>query len=106
MESHPLPFACTTNYSERLDPATLPRFDFKITLDYLGPGQAMAAFRTFFGLTSPPGFMGLAGLIPGDFAVVRRKADILDKLGDSKALAEMLREECESKPNCPTEIGF
>ncbi len=106
MESHPLPFACTTNYSERLDPATLRRFDFKITLDYLGPGQAMAAFRTFFGLTSPPGFTGLAGLTPGDFAVVRRKAEILDKLGDPKALAEMLREECEAKPNCPTAIGF
>ena len=106
MESHPLPFACTTNYSERLDPATLRRFDFKITLGYLGPGQAMAAFRTFFGLTPPPGFTGVAGLTPGDFAVVRRKAEILDKLGDPMALAAMLREECEAKPNGPASVGF
>ena len=106
MESHPLPFACTTNFSERLDPATLRRFDFKITLDYLGSRQAMAAFRTFFGLAPPPGITGLASLTPGDFAVVRRKAAILDKLGDPEALATMLREECEAKPNCPTAIGF
>ncbi len=106
MESHPLPFACTTNFSERLDPATLRRFDFKITLDYLGPGQATAAFRTFFDLTPPAGITDLASLTPGDFAVVRRKAEILDKLGDPEALAAMLREECEAKPNCPTAIGF
>ena len=106
MESHPLPFACTTNFSERLDPATLRRFDFKIALDYLGSDQAMAAFRTFFGLAPPPGITGLASLTPGDFAVVRRKAEILEKLGDPEALAAMLCEECEAKPNCPTAIGF
>ena len=66
----------------------------------------MAAFRIFFGLTPPPGFTDLASLTPGDFAVVRRKGEILDKLGDPKALAEMLREECEAKPISPTEIGF
>ncbi len=37
MESHPFPFACTTNFGERLDPATLRRFTFKIVLDYLLP---------------------------------------------------------------------
>ena len=33
MESHPLPFACTTNFGDRLDVATLRRFIFKIALD-------------------------------------------------------------------------
>ncbi len=106
MESHPLPFACTTNFSERLDPAPLRRFDFKVALDYLGPEQAMAAFRTFFALTPPPGIAALSGLTPGDFAVVRRKADVLDRLGDTEALAAMLRAECEAKPDRPREIGF
>ena len=106
MESHPLPFACTTNLSERLDPATLRRFDFKITLGYLAPGKAKAAFRSFFDLAPPPGITALAHLTPGDFAVVRRRAGILDKLGDPEALAAMLREECEAKPNCPKAIGF
>ena len=106
MESHSLPFACTTNFSERLDPATLRRFDFKIALDYLGPEQAMVAFRTFFALAPPPRIAGLSGLTPGDFAIVRRKAEILDKLRDPKALAAMLREECEAKPDHTRPIGF
>ena len=106
MESHPLPFACTTNFNERLDPATLRRFDFKIALDYLKPRQAMAAFRTFFGLTPPPGITSLSNLTPGDFAVVRRQAEVLGKLEDPEALAGMLRGECEAKPNRLTAVGF
>ncbi len=106
MESHPLPFACTTNFNERLDPATLRRFDFKIVLDYLKPRQATAAFRTFFGLTPPPGITSLSNLTPGDFAVVRRQAEVLGKLEDPEALAGMLRGECEAKPNCPGAVGF
>ena len=106
MESHPLPFACTTNFSERLDPATLRRFDFKVALDYLGPEQAIAAFRAFFTLPPPPDVATLSGLTPGDFAVVRRKAEVLDRLGDPEALAAMLRAECEAKPDRPREIGF
>ena len=34
MESHPLPFACTTNFKDHLDPATLRRFVFKVTLKF------------------------------------------------------------------------
>ena len=30
IESHPLPFACTTKYTERLDGVTLRRFVFKL----------------------------------------------------------------------------
>ncbi len=106
MESHPLPFACTTNFSEHLDPATLRRFDFKIALDYLRPRQAMAAFRTFFGLAPPPEITGLANLTPGDFSGVRRQAEILDQLEDPEVLYGMLRQECEAKPDRPTAVGF
>ena len=35
MESHPLPFACTTNLMDRLDAASLRRFTFKIQMGYL-----------------------------------------------------------------------
>ena len=66
----------------------------------------MAAFRTFFKLTPPPGITGLSNLTPGDFAVVRRQAEVLGKLEDPEALAGMLRGECEAKPNCPTAVGF
>ncbi len=75
--------------------AALRRFTFKITLDYLSPEQARAAFRACFDLAPP-----------GDFAVVRRKAEILHCLGDSLALAKMLRAPCDAKPNGPRKAGF
>ena len=73
MESHPQPFACTTNFGAHLDAATLRRFVFKVTLDYLSPAQVAAAFRTYFSLAPPAGVTALTALTPGDFAVVRRK---------------------------------
>ena len=106
MESHPLPFACTTNFGEHLDPATLRRFDFKLRLDYLSPDQVAAAFRVFFGLEAPQVIRSLTGVTPGDFAVVRRRAEILGKLEDANALAAMLREERDAKPDQSRRIGF
>ena len=106
MESHPLPFACTTNFGENLDPATLRRFTFKIALDYLAPVQSRAAFRIYFGTEVPTEVENLANLTPGDFAVVRRKAEILGHLKDAKALAQLLAAECEAKPDHRRKIGF
>ena len=106
MESHPLPFACTTNFGKHLDPATLRRFVFKVTLDYLSPEQVETALRRFFAVSPPAGLARLTALTPGDFAVVRRKADALGELGKPQHLAEMLRAECDAKPNRPRAIGF
>ena len=106
MESHPLPFACTTNFGENLDPATLRRFTFKIALDYLTPDQSQAAFHTYFALEPPSEIGDLTTLTPGDFAVVRRKAEILNHLQDAKALTELLGAECEAKPNHVRKMGF
>ena len=106
MESHPLPFACTTNFADRLDPATLRRFVFKIGLGYLSRGQTEAAFRTFFDLDAPLSVADLANLTPGDFATVRRRADILGCLAEPETLAGMLKEECEAKPEHRRPIGF
>ena len=106
MESHPLPFACTTNFGQHLDPATLRRFVFKVTLDYLTPAQVALAFRDSFGLAPPDDVVDLTALTPGDFAVVRRKAGLLGRLAEPGALAAMLRAECEAKPHRPKAIGF
>ena len=106
MESHPLPFACTTNFGQHLDPATLRRFVFKVTLDYLTPAQVALAFRGSFGLAPPDDVADLTALTPGDFAVVRRKAGLLGRLAEPGALAAMLRAECEAKPRRPRAIGF
>ncbi len=106
MESHPLPFACTTNFAEHLDVATLRRFDFKIELEYLSVDQVRSAFRLFFRLAPPAGLSDVRTLTPGDFAVVRRRAEVLDCLDNPGALSGMLREESEAKPDLPKRIGF
>ena len=106
MESHPLPFACTTNFAEHFDPATLRRFVFKITLDYLSPEQVETAFRSFFDLPPPAPLAMLTTLTPGDFAVVRQKAGVLGQLQNPEALAGMLQAECAAKPDQPRVIGF
>ena len=106
MEGHPLPFACTTNFGERLDPATLRRFTFKIALDYLSPEQARTAFHLYFGIEAPPALGGLATLTPGDFAVVRRKAEVLGCLEEPWVLADLLRAECKAKPGLSQPLGF
>lgn len=108
MERHPLPFACTTNLRERLDPASLRRFTFKCQLDYLGLQQAALAFTHFFGLELPPAEdRQLATLTPGDFSVVKRKAEILGLIDDQQALTELLREEVRTRgEGASRRIGF
>ena len=106
METHPLPFACTTNYDEHLDPATLRRFNFKLRLDYLSSEKVEAAFTTFFKLSPPKDLLDLTNLTPGDFAVVRRQAEVLGKLQDAVAVGHMLKEESENKPDQVNPIGF
>ena len=106
MESHPLPFACTTNFGENLDAASLRRFVFKITLGYLPPVAATKAFHVFFGLDAPRALGALATLTPGDFEVVKRKAYVLGQLDDGEALVAMLRDECAAKSDQPGLIGF
>ena len=106
METHPFPFACTTNYDERLDPATLRRFDFKLRLDYLSREKLRTAFTVFFGLTAPAEIDPLTNLTPGDFAVVQRRAEVLGKIKDAKTIVSMLKEESEVKPEQASPIGF
>ncbi len=106
MESHPLPFACTTNFGERLDAATLRRFTFKIALGYLNDAQAARAFRGYFDAAPPEGLARLAQLTPADFAVVRHRAEVLGCLNDVQALVRMLGEECAAKPGVAGKLGF
>ena len=107
MESHRLPFACTTNFVEKLDPATLRRFTFKVKLGYLTTDQAAEMFRAYFNRTPPKELAALSVLTPGDFAVVRRAVEVLDLLHRIReALVDMLRTECEAKPDQTRKSGF
>jgi hypothetical protein len=103
MESHPLPFVCTTNLMERLDQASLRRFTLKLRFETLEPVQAALAFARFFDLP-PPGRLP-EGLAPGDFATVRRRR-ALRGAADATTLMRWLEEEVEAKGPRPRPIGF
>ncbi|GAB7140996.1 hypothetical protein RsTz2092_09540 [Deferribacterales bacterium RsTz2092] len=96
MESHPLPFVCTTNLMDGLDSASLRRFTFKVKYNYLKTAQVAVAFKHFFGSDCDVSLKGLDYLAPGDFAVVANKADIM-QITQHSELVEMLREEQRAK---------
>ena len=106
MESHELPFACTTNLMDRLDPASLRRFTFKVRFGFLDREQARRAFEQFFGQRAPAQVGDIEMLTPGDFAVVRRRANLLGFEGDPNALADALAAEVSAKPLATRRIGF
>jgi len=98
MESHPLPFACTTNFGSSLDAATARRFLFKITLDSLDRNQSRLAFHRWFGREAPLTLDRVNELTPGDFDVVRRKARVMGQMDDGEELVEMLQAEVLARP--------
>ena len=105
MERHPLPFACTTNRREALDPAAARRFQFRVELFYMDRERVERAFRFFYGCEAPSGALELDRLTPGDFANVRERAKILDFLNDPVRIGRALEEECRHKPGVAP-LGF
>jgi hypothetical protein len=99
-------FICTTNLMDRIDQAALRRFTFKIQFKPLTPPQREALFvaeacagdtlqlhgtlRTRLG--------ALEQLCPGDFAAVRRQAQILDAQMAPLEFLEQLEAEHRIKP--------
>jgi AAA+ superfamily predicted ATPase len=105
LEAHALPVVATTNFMERLDPACLRRFTFKIHLKPMTPLQVRLAFRLFFGLDLAGTCGDLTDLTAGDFRVVKSKADILG-IEDPAELMAMLVSESEAKPGRTRQIGY
>jgi SpoVK/Ycf46/Vps4 family AAA+-type ATPase len=105
MENHPLPFACTTNLVEQLDPATTRRFSLKIGFLPLSAEQRKACFRRFFKSDPPSGLWLLDQLTPGDFAVVAKRSKLLG-IAEPEAILTELRREQSAKPNTRNPIGF
>jgi len=97
MEQHPLPFGCTTNLLDIVDDAAMRRFLFKVKFQHLPQTKVAAAFRHYFGM-DPVGNIALDNLTAGDFAVASRKAALLGKSRDAKALVELLEQESRAKP--------
>ncbi|MFC2969480.1 AAA family ATPase [Acidimangrovimonas pyrenivorans] len=105
MESHPLPFACTTNLAARLDPATLRRFTLRAELRPLGGARLTRAFETWFARPAPEDLLAIEGLTPGDFSVVARRLVLLGPRG-AEDLVELLREEVRAKGMKASRVGF
>lgn len=105
LDRHPLPVIAATNHPDRLDPATLRRFVFKLRLAPLGQVRAAEAFVRFFGIAAPVSLAEISGLTPGDFAVVARQLRWSGSASPTD-LVEMLRIEAGCKSGGGGRIGF
>lgn len=105
LDCHPLPVVAATNHAGRLDPATMRRFVFKLELRALTPAKAMRAFERFFGIAAPAGLAAVAGLTPGDMAVVARQVRFRPAR-DANDIMDRLKAEVAAKPGSPGRIGF
>lgn len=97
LEKAKYPFMATTNFVAEIDKAILRRFVFKIKFDYLNDEQVAYAFRFYFDREPPEALFKIGGLTNGDFAVVKKKAQILDVIEDTNELLEMLKYETSFK---------
>ena len=97
MERHPLPFACTTNLADRLDPAASRRFLFRARFRPLDRPRIARAYRLFFEAEAPPEALALTGLTPADFAGVRERAEVLGTLADPAWICRELVGESRGK---------
>jgi ATP-dependent 26S proteasome regulatory subunit len=106
MESHPLPFACTTNHLEFIDPAALRRFSFKVKFGFLTPAQTALAWRRYFATEPPKALCELIALTPGDFAAVARKLRVLGATAGGPETLRLLEQEVAVKNLPGRRIGF
>lgn len=105
MERHPLPFACTTNRLEALDPAATRRFLFRVEFFFMDPERVERAFNFFYGFKALPEVLELDRLTPADFANVHEQAKIMNFVDDPERIGRALAEECRAKP-CGGRMGF
>ncbi len=108
-------FIASTNLMNRLDAASLRRFDFKIKFDYMKLEQRLNMFNQVLTEHYTASFairdyendiMKLDTLTPGDFAVVIRQHISLDQKITPVRLLESLTKECKAKPNVGNSVGF
>lgn len=103
MEFHPYPFIMTTNLYDNLDPAVMRRILYKVKHDYLTEEQIKKAFKFFFGINITEK-LHLSKLTSGDFAIVKKKAEYVNKLADKDWLLSKLTEEMNQKKALETTV--
>lgn len=114
MEAFPGIFICTTNLLDKLDPAILRRFQFRVEFLGLQPAQAQTLFTSAFG--RPPTASETAALrrldgqlAPADFSNVARQLSFLGQPDDAMPVTERLAQEvrCRLKGAMPSRpVGF
>jgi len=102
-------FIGSSNLLEKLDPAAMRRFDFKIEFKYLEPEQAWQLLKAIFGNDVPDRYYAQIArlkLTPGNFATVYRKFSHKADLSLEEFVNALKREtEFVSVPES-THIGF
>ena len=113
MEEHEGLFICTTNLLDKLDPASLRRFDWKVGFKPMTPSQRWALFLQEFHLlggdmhAAAPMQSGvrqhLGGVTPGDFAPVTRQFRLLRRTPSAQEMFERLRAQLRTKEGSSVE---
>lgn len=107
MEDHPLPVCFTTNLMERIDTASLRRFTFHVRYDFMDRTALNYAYQLFFAMSEVPGQgLALTNLTPGDFAQVRKQADVLGIRSKPEAIVKLLTDVSRAKPGSSGPLGF
>ena len=107
MEEHTLPVCFTTNLMDRLDTASLRRFTFHVRFNYMDVEALKAAYQIFFKAEDvPEAGLKFENLTPGDFAQVRKQAEVLGALDDIERLIGLLKDVSQTKPGNSENIGF
>jgi len=119
MEGYEGIFIATTNLMERMDTASLRRFDFKVKFDYLNGEQRWELFlqeAQRLGLELPDypedqqalkqQIQRLTQLTPGDFAVINRQMRFNPEPLSCTEIIERLQEECAAKGESFSRMGF
>lgn len=104
MEALKAPFVATTNLADNLDPATQRRFTIRAAFRALDENRARLQFHRWFGQEAPRDVQ-LQGSTPGDFALVSRRAKLLDE-GNPTTLAKWLQKELADRGQARSPMGF
>jgi SpoVK/Ycf46/Vps4 family AAA+-type ATPase len=109
-------FICTTNLLDRLDPASLRRFAFKIRFDCLNREQRQQLFNAELRRLAPSvkvindnvitRLNRLDKLAPGDFSAVAKQWALWATQPSAEALITALEEECKVKGGSTKPMGF
>jgi len=111
MESHPLPFVCSTNLKKWLDKASMRRFVFKIKYDEMKHKQIQAGINEYFGKrfkVTEKDTEQLRHITAGDFPIAKKKLDILEdgKYTKENILQQLMEEQKEKDIIDIGKVGF